>query len=202
MKPNLSTTRTTYPMRNWMASLLNYIDEIHFPFFIVGFDLLLRFGSKSLSGQSGNQLKCEKPRHNTGNSAQHDSRLLWISSIRQQFVVCTQVLRPSEKLKYSFGKYLGYRSMFFAFNCQGNYPKALEAALNIKKHAEVSKDVRTRVTLPYYFLGLLNMEMRDYPRAKDFLYGYVEPTGSRSATVRCVFRLFANGHPVQCPKSK
>ena len=81
-----------------------------------------------------------------------------------------QVLRLSEKLKYSFGVYLGYRSMFFAFNCQGNYPKALEAALNIKKHAEVSNDIRTRLTLPYYFLGLLNFEMRDNSRAKEFFY--------------------------------
>jgi two-component system, NtrC family, sensor kinase len=91
---------------------------------------------------------------------QFDSSLLY----------ATQVLRLSEKLKYTFGKYLGYRSMFFAFNVQGNYPKALEAALNIKKHAEDSKDARTKVTLPYYFLGLLNLEMRDYTRAKDFFY--------------------------------
>ena len=63
---------------------------------------------------------------------QFDSSLLY----------ATQVLRLSEKLKYSFGKYLGYRSMFFAFNCQGNYPKALEAALNIKKIGEEFKDIK------------------------------------------------------------
>jgi len=91
---------------------------------------------------------------------QFDSSLLY----------ATQVLRLSEKIKFSFGKYLGYRSMFFAFNCQGNYPKALEASLNIKKLVEDSKDARARVTVPYYFLGLLNLEMRDYQKARDLFY--------------------------------
>lgn len=91
---------------------------------------------------------------------QFDSSLLY----------ATRVLRLSEKIKYSFGKYLGYRSMFFAFNCQGNYPKALEASLNIKKLVEDSKDVSAKVTIPYYFLGLLNLEMRDYPKARDQFY--------------------------------
>jgi two-component system NtrC family sensor kinase len=81
-----------------------------------------------------------------------------------------QVLGLSENLNYTFGKYLGYRSMFFAFNCLGNYPRALEVALNIKKLVEDSKDARARVTVPYYFLGLLNLEMRDYSKAKDFFY--------------------------------
>jgi signal transduction histidine kinase len=88
---------------------------------------------------------------------QFDSSLLY----------ATQVLRLSEKLKYTFGKYLGYRSMFFAFNCQGNYPKALEAALNIKKIGEEYKNTKGTVTIPYYFLGLLNLEMRDYPKASE-----------------------------------
>jgi two-component system, NtrC family, sensor kinase len=91
---------------------------------------------------------------------QFDSSLLY----------ATQVLRLSEKIKYSFGKYLGYRSMFFAFNVQGNYPRALEAALNIKKLVEDSKDARARVTVPYYFLGLLNLEMRDFPKSRDLFY--------------------------------
>jgi two-component system NtrC family sensor kinase len=107
------------------------------------------------------------------------SRVMALSAIADYYgflqfdsslIYAGQVLRLSEKLKYSFGIYYGYRSIFFAFNCQGNYPKALEVALSIKKHAEDSKDARTRVTLPYYFLGLLNLEMRDYARAKDFFY--------------------------------
>ena len=57
----------------------------------------------------------------------------------------TQVLRLSDKLKFPFGRYLGYRSMFFSFNCQGNYPKALEATLNIKKIVEDSKDRKSVV---------------------------------------------------------
>ena len=68
---------------------------------------------------------------------QFDSSLLY----------ATQVLHLSEKIKYFSGRYLGYRSMFFAFNCQGNYPKALEAALNIKKIAEEYKSLKGIVTI-------------------------------------------------------
>ena len=82
-----------------------------------------------------------------------------------------QVLRLSEKLNYPIGKFLGYRGMFFSFNCQGNYPKALEAALNIQKLGEIAKGDKDKgPTFPYYFLGLLNLEMRDYTKAKDFFY--------------------------------
>jgi two-component system, NtrC family, sensor kinase len=91
---------------------------------------------------------------------QFDSSLLY----------ATQVLRLSEKIKFSFGKYLGYRSMFFAFNCQGNYPKALEASLNIQKIGKDLKDTNYKVTYPFYFLGLLNLEMHDFPKARELFY--------------------------------
>jgi two-component system NtrC family sensor kinase len=91
---------------------------------------------------------------------QFDSSLLYAS----------QVLHLSEKIKFSFGKYLGYRSMFFAFNCQGNYPRALEAVLNIQKIANDLKNTNYKSTYPYYFLGLLNLEMRDFPKAREFFY--------------------------------
>jgi len=80
-----------------------------------------------------------------------------------------QVLRLSEKLNYPVGKYLGYRGMFFSFNCQGNYPRALEAALNIQKLGEI-KNPKGGPIFPYYFLGLLNLEMRDYSKAREYFY--------------------------------
>ena len=40
-----------------------------------------------------------------------------------------QILDLSKFLKFDFGTYLGLRSLFFAYNCQGNYPKALEVTL-------------------------------------------------------------------------
>ncbi|HEX3768412.1 MAG TPA: hypothetical protein VHT72_08545, partial [Puia sp.] len=80
-----------------------------------------------------------------------------------------QVLRLSEKLNYPVGKYLGYRGMFFSYNCQGNYPKALEAALNIQKLGEI-KNPKGGPIFPYYFLGLLNLEMRDYSKAREYFY--------------------------------
>ena len=82
-----------------------------------------------------------------------------------------QVLRLSEKLNYPLGKYMGYRGMFFSFNCQGNYPKALEAVLNIQKLYEDPKNVKIKEKMiPYYFLGLLNLEMRNYSRAREYFY--------------------------------
>jgi two-component system NtrC family sensor kinase len=107
----------------------------------------------------------------------------------------TQVLRLSDKLKFPFGRYLGYRSMFFAFNCQGNYPKALEAALNIKKIIEDSKVARARVTVPYYFLGLLNLEMRDFPKARELFYMAMfsqQQVGLRQQEIYFVFSQMAN----------
>src|ERR1700759_2473446 len=80
-----------------------------------------------------------------------------------------QVLRLLEKLNSPVGKYLGYRGMFFSYNCQGNYPKALEAALNIQKLGEI-KNPKGGPIFPYYFLGLLNLEMRDYSKAREYFY--------------------------------
>jgi two-component system NtrC family sensor kinase len=94
----------------------------------------------------------------------------------------TQVLRLADTLKFPFGRYLGYRSMFFSFNCQGNYPKALEATLHIKEIVEESKDARARVTVPYYFLGLLNLEMRDFPKAREMFF--MAMTGQKQAGLR------------------
>jgi hypothetical protein len=45
----------------------------------------------------------------------------------------TRAFKLSKKLKYLFGGFRAYRSKFFAFNCSGNYPMALDAALNLQK---------------------------------------------------------------------
>ena len=76
-----------------------------------------------------------------------------------------QILELSQKLNYDYGKWRGYRSTFFAFNVQGNYPRALEAALNLQKVAEQQKDLRISGAGAWYFIGLLNREMGDYPNA-------------------------------------
>jgi two-component system, NtrC family, sensor kinase len=72
----------------------------------------------------------------------------------------------SQKINYPLGSFLAYKSNFFAFNCQANYPRALEAALNFQKAAEqLKKDSPVLVTGPHYFLGVLNREMGDYPNS-------------------------------------
>jgi two-component system, NtrC family, sensor kinase len=75
--------------------------------------------------------------------------------------------RLSGKLKYTYGEYLTYLSTFHGFNTQGNYPKALQAALNYLKTAEDLKNERPEVmSQAYYTMGLLNREMANYEEAK------------------------------------
>lgn len=79
-----------------------------------------------------------------------------------------QVTQLSTKLNYYRGTIRALRSMFFAYNCKGNYPKALEAALNQNKAAE-----EINKTHPFfnggadYFVGLLNFEMKDFNKARN-----------------------------------
>ena len=108
------------------------------------------------------------------------SRVLALSSIADyygfvQFDSClfyaAQTSNLSQKLNYPYGRYLSYRSTFLAFNCQGNYPRALEAALDIQKISEQLKNDKLWVrAMPYYFIGLLNREMADYPNAISQLH--------------------------------
>jgi two-component system, NtrC family, sensor kinase len=71
------------------------------------------------------------------------------------------------KLNYTYGWNLTYLCIFHRFNTQGNYPMALQAALNYLRTAEELKEQRPEL-LPqaYYTIGLLNREMADYDEAK------------------------------------
>ena len=105
------------------------------------------------------------------------TRVLALSSLADyygfiQFDSClfyaTQTLKLSQKLNYIYGKFLGYLGTFHGLNSQGNYPMALEAALNIKKTGEELRNTRPWVIAwSFYFTGLLNREMADYPDAID-----------------------------------
>src|SRR5580693_3501845 len=78
----------------------------------------------------------------------------------------TKEAELSDKLNFVYGKYLSYRSKFFAFNCTGNFPMALQAALNFEKtYQELKSSGRSPIGVPHYFVGLLNFEMGDYPEA-------------------------------------
>ncbi len=50
-----------------------------------------------------------------------------------------QITDLSKELDYAWGSFLGLRSLFFAYNCQGNYTKALEATFKISTIAEKIK---------------------------------------------------------------
>src|SRR5579862_8681564 len=72
----------------------------------------------------------------------------------------------SEKIGYSSGRILSYRIAFSALNCQANYPRALEAALNLKKITdEIKKNDPSAYVVPSYFLGVVYREMADFPDA-------------------------------------
>jgi two-component system NtrC family sensor kinase len=73
----------------------------------------------------------------------------------------------SKKLNYTYGWNLTYLCIFHRFNTQGNYPMALQAALNYRRTAEELKDQRPELlSQAYYTMGLLNREMADYEEAK------------------------------------
>lgn len=46
-----------------------------------------------------------------------------------------QGLALSQKLIYLYGEMLGYRSMFSTYNCQANFPRALEAGDQVEHAA-------------------------------------------------------------------
>jgi len=65
-----------------------------------------------------------------------------------------------------YGVCLGSFAMFHAFNCKGEYEKALEADLNLNRAATNLKPVKPwLLSISYYFKGLLYREMLDYPKA-------------------------------------
>ena len=83
------------------------------------------------------------------------------------FFYTSQSARLSKKLNYLYGEYLTYLATFHGFNTQGNYPMALQAALEYLKTSEELKDERPEVmSQAYYTMGLLNREMANYEDAK------------------------------------
>jgi signal transduction histidine kinase len=82
------------------------------------------------------------------------------------FFYAQRIIELSEKLKYDYGRCLGYRGLFYAYNCQGNYPKALEATIQNFKIAEKIRNERPLAFfVANYFLGILHREMGNLPIA-------------------------------------
>ena len=77
-----------------------------------------------------------------------------------------KTIELSNKLEFDYGRSLGFRSLFYAFNCQGNFPKALEATLQYYKLAErIKKERPLNYWISIYMLGVLNREMDNFPTA-------------------------------------
>ena len=71
-----------------------------------------------------------------------------------------QTIDLSKKLNYPWGSCLGMRSLFLAYNCQGNYTKALEVTFqNVQIAEKIKKETPDALTSIQYYLGVLNREM-------------------------------------------
>ena len=78
----------------------------------------------------------------------------------------TKALDLAEKSDYDFGKYQAYLSIFWALNTRANYVKALEVLLKCQQLAEILTLHRSlALTQVNDYLGLLNMEMGNFPEA-------------------------------------
>jgi two-component system, NtrC family, sensor kinase len=110
-----------------------------------------------------------------GANRQDSSRVLALSSLASYYAYvqmdsclfyARQVNDLSEKINYPLGRILSYRNTFSAFNNQANYPRALEAALDLQKITEeIRKGEPGAYVVPSYFLGVVYREMADYPDA-------------------------------------
>ena len=83
------------------------------------------------------------------------------------FFYASQSAKLSQKLNFIYGEYLTYLATFHGFNTQGNYPMALQAALDYLKTSEELKNERPEVmSQAYHTMGLLNREMANFEEAK------------------------------------
>jgi signal transduction histidine kinase len=72
----------------------------------------------------------------------------------------------SEKKHNLYGVYLGNFGLFHAYNCKGNYPKALEIDLKMMRVSEQLRQIKPSLLwVGHYFEGVLFREMLDYPNA-------------------------------------
>jgi len=72
----------------------------------------------------------------------------------------------SNKLNYPYGHYRGLKCLFFAYNTQGNYPKALEITLqNLKVGEKIKQERPEGYISAIYCLGVLNRQMNNFPIA-------------------------------------
>ena len=82
-----------------------------------------------------------------------DSSLYYIS----------RVFELSQKANYTYGKFLGYRSLFSVYNTVGDYPKVLESQINALKVAEQLPNRRLESMAPVHMsLGFVYREMNLY----------------------------------------
>lgn len=74
-----------------------------------------------------------------------------------------RIFELSKKANYAFGKFIGYQSLFDAYNTVGDYPRVLESELNALKAAEQLPNRRLHsMAVAHMFLGFVYREMAYY----------------------------------------
>ena len=95
------------------------------------------------------------------------------------FYYASQSARLSEKLKYTYGEYWAYLATFHGFNTQGNYPKALQAALDYLKTAEELKNERPEVIVAgLLYHGTIEPGDGEFRRSKN--YSFIKTSNGRN----------------------
>jgi len=86
-----------------------------------------------------------------------------------------RAIQIARSAHYLLGETLAYNSLFYAFNVKGNYPKALEMALNSLHIAEQLKERReSQMAQAHYEMGLVNRYMANYTEATDHFHAAIQ----------------------------
>jgi len=128
------------------------------------------------SGNAAAQQHYVDSLHNQVNNAKEDTtKVLAMFGLAEyygfnqfdsSFFYARRTIELSEKLKYTYGSCLGLRGLFYAYNCQGNYPKALEVTLqNLKIAEKIKRERPLNLWVVIYNIALLNREMGNFPIA-------------------------------------
>jgi two-component system, NtrC family, sensor kinase len=136
------------------------------------FTLLLFFSCIHLLAQSENPLRLDTLREKLSVATDDTSKVLIMVDLvnsygyghaDSSFFYVRRIFELSEKANYTYGKFLGYQSLFSVYNSVGDYPKTLESQINALKIAEQLPNRRLHsMAMVHMYLGFVYREMGYY----------------------------------------
>jgi tetratricopeptide (TPR) repeat protein len=143
--------------------------------------LLMAF---SCSFSSAQKYYVDSLHHQLNNSKEDTTRVLLLSELGNYYgfnqfdsaiFYGQKAIDLSNKLNYPYGHYRGLKCLFFAYNTQGNYPKALEITLqNVKVGEKIRQEKPEAYIASIYCLGVLNRQMNNFPIAIEQLQSVIK----------------------------